>query len=112
MLALLVQFFAPIAACWAAAQVAADPVASAPICSHDSTAATSQDGQQDQQQARGGCCSLCCVAQNVTPTDDPQSSFSKFEGPAATVVWFDAASSLPLLRTASNAQARGPPAIS
>lgn len=112
MLALLVQFFAPIAACWAAAQVTADPLAGAPICSHDSTATTSQDGQPDQQQAHGGCCSLCCVAQTVTPTDDPQSTFSKFERPAATVVWFDAAPTLPLLRSASNAQARGPPAIS
>lgn len=112
MLALLVQFFAPVAACWAAAQVAADPLAGALICSHDAGATTSQDGQPDQTQARGGCCSLCCVAQNVTPTDDPQSSFSKLERPAATVVWFDAAPVLPLLRTASNAQARGPPALS
>lgn len=112
MLALLVQFFAPIAACLAAAQIASDPLAGAPICSHESTVTTSQDGQPDQQQAHGGCCSLCCVAQNVTPTDDPQSSFSKLERPAATVVWFDAASPLPLLRAASNAQARGPPELS
>ena len=111
MLALLVQFFAPVAACWAAAQVASDPLAGALICSHDA-GATSQDGRSDQQQAQGGCCSLCCVAQTVTPTDDPQSSFSKLERPAATVVWFDAAPVLPLLRTASNAQARGPPALS
>jgi len=111
MLAMLVQIFAPIAACWAVSYAASDPLAGA-ICSHATDASSSQDGQTDPQQSHGGCCTLCSAAHTATPTADPQSSFSKLERPAAVVAWFDSTPALPPVCAASNAQARGPPGIS
>lgn len=111
MLAVLVQIFAPIAACWAATDALSDPFASA-ICSHLTDATSPQGGQTDQQQAHGDCCLICYAAHTATPTADPQSSFSKLARTAAVVVWFEQTPALHRAAAASNAQARGPPVIS
>jgi hypothetical protein len=110
MLAMLVQFFAPIGASWAFGAAASDPLHLAGICSDVLSAADS--GTTDQGQAHINCCTLCCVAQNATPTGDVSSAFTKLERNADVVVWRDL---LPVLRAnaaESNAQARGPPTIS
>jgi hypothetical protein len=111
MLAMLVQIFAPIAACQAFSNATTDPLAGA-ICSHATDADVSQNGQTDPQQASGGCCTLCCVVHVATPTADPQSSIIKVERDVDAVVWRDLTFVLPPSVVGSNAQARGPPGIS
>jgi hypothetical protein len=111
MLAMLVQIFAPIAACQAFSNATADPLAGS-ICSHAIDANVSQDGQTDPQQASGACCTLCCVGHAATPTADPQASVVKVERDAGAVVWRDLNFMLPPSAVGSHAQARGPPGIS
>jgi hypothetical protein len=110
MLAMLVQIFAPVAACLAFSNAAADPLAGA-ICSHVADASASQDGQTDPQQGQANCCALCGTAHSATPTADPQGSVVAVERDVNAVVWRDIAFVLPPSAADSNAQARGPPGI-
>jgi hypothetical protein len=111
MIAMLVQIFAPIAACLAFSNSTADPFAGA-ICSHTTAANVSQDDKTDHQQSGGACCTLCCVVHAATPTADPQASAVKVEREVEAVIWPDRTFTLPLSLVGSNAQARGPPGIS
>jgi hypothetical protein len=111
MFAMLVQIFAPIAACQAFSVVGVDPLAGA-ICSHANDAGSPQDGQTDHQQTHGACCTLCCVVHTATATTDPQAFAVNIERDAAAVIWRDMPFGLPPIAVDSNAQARGPPAIS
>ena len=110
LIAMLVQIFAPISAAWAFGVAASDPLHLAGICSGASAAADS--GTPDKPQAHNSCCTLCCVAQNATPTGDAHAAFTKLERNAGVVVWLEL---IPVSRpsaAASNAQARGPPSLS
>jgi hypothetical protein len=111
MLAMLVQIFAPIAACLAFSSAAADPLSGA-ICSHITDASSSQDRQTDPRQAQGNCCTLCGATQAATPTADPQGAVVKLERDVNEVVWRDLNFALSSATVGSNAQARGPPSIS
>jgi len=113
LIALMVQIFAPIGACWAAAIAASDPLAAANIC-HDSASAT---GQQDNQTApdshHGGSCALCCLASAGASIDTPKvEAFAVPYRVTANVTWHDQAADVSLSRTGSNAQARAPPSAS
>src|ERR1700727_2214804 len=90
LMALAVQIFAPIAACWAASIAASDPLQAAFIC-HDEGG--SQPGQTDpgQPRARDGCCSVCSAAHSAAPLDTPQTAIATPYGPSYRVVWRDAA---------------------
>jgi Protein of unknown function (DUF2946) len=111
LMALAVQIFAPIAACWAASIAASDPLQAAFICHDDGG---SQPGQTDpgQPRARDGCCSVCSVAHSAAPLHAPQTAVAAPYGPSYRVVWRDAAPDLIGSRTGSHAQARAPPSIS
>ena len=111
LIALAVQIFAPIAACWAASLAASDPLQAAFIC-HDEGG--SQPGQTDpgQHRAHDGCCSFCSVAHSGAPVDAPQTGVTTPYGSSHRVVWRDAAPDLVGSRTGSHAQARAPPSIS
>ncbi|MCE3257238.1 MAG: hypothetical protein K0Q64_1321 [Nitrobacter vulgaris] len=111
MFAMLVQIFAPIAACLAFSTVAADPLAGA-ICSHAPDANSPQDRETDPQQTHGACCALCCVVHTATPPADPQSVAVNIARDATAVVWRGLAFGLPPFAVDSHAQARGPPHIS
>jgi hypothetical protein len=111
MFAMLVQIFAPIAACRALTNATGDPTVGA-ICSHAVDGSISQDSPTDEQQARGACCSLCCVGSSATPTADPQASIVEVERDTNTVRWRDLIFVLPSSAVGSNAQARGPPSMS
>ncbi|ABE64443.1 conserved hypothetical protein [Nitrobacter hamburgensis X14] len=111
MFAMLVQIFAPIAACLAFNTTAADPLANA-ICSHATEANSPQDREIDPQQTHGTCCTLCCVVHAATPTADPQAFAISIERDATAVIWRDLPFGLPPFAVGSNAQARGPPATS
>ncbi|EAQ34031.1 hypothetical protein NB311A_06518 [Nitrobacter sp. Nb-311A] len=110
MFAMLVQIFAPIAACRALGNTG-DPVAGA-ICSHTANGSLSQDSQTDHQEAGGACCKLCCVNSSATPTTDPQASIVYVERTTNAVRWRDLTFILAPSAVGSNAQARGPPGIS
>jgi hypothetical protein len=111
MLAMLVQIFAPIAACLAFSTTTADPLAGA-ICSHAPDASSPQDRETDPQQTHGACCALCCVVHAATPPPDPQAVAVSIARDATTVVWRGLAFGLPPLAVDSHAQARAPPNIS
>ena len=66
LIALTVQIFAPIAACWAAGIAASDPSSAAPICSGGAPAGHST-GHTGEQRAHDGACSLCCLAHAALP---------------------------------------------
>lgn len=110
-LAMLVQIFAPIAACRALSGTIGDPTAGA-ICFHAADDSISQDSQVDHQKASGACCTLCCVGSTATPTADPQASIVDVERDTSAVRWRDLTFVLPPSTAGSNAQARGPPGIS
>ena len=107
LIALLVQIFAPIGACWAASIAASDPLAGAVIC-HGSAAHGAGQTDPDDHRARDGCCSACSVLQ----TGAPEIAAMDVDRVAEQVAWFDFAFRLTNARAGSHAQARAPPAIS
>ena len=111
MFAMLVQIFAPIAACLAFSTVSAAPLAGA-ICSHAAADTSSpQHRETDPQQTHGVCCTLC-VVHAATPPPDSQAAAVSFARDATAVVWRGLGFGLPPFAVASHAQARAPPAIS
>ncbi|MGY3546771.1 hypothetical protein ACVWZ4_002165 [Bradyrhizobium sp. USDA 4472] len=112
LIALLVQIFAPIGACWAASFTASDPVADAIICHGGPTDGAGQDDQTGHR-AHDGCCAACSVLQTGAPIDTPQiSSAIVIDRPTSQVAWQDFALGASGSRTASEAQARAPPFLS
>ncbi len=112
MLAMLVQIFAPVAACLAFSPTTTDPLAGA-ICSHAPDTGFSQDREDDPQQMHGACCALCCVVHHAAaPPPDPQAFEIRIERDATRVAWRDLIFDLRPLAAHSNAQARAPPFIS
>ena len=111
LIALVVQIFAPIGACWAASIAASDPLGGAVICHGN---AASGPGQSDRagHRAHDGCCSVCSVLQTGAPVDVPQTAAIAVDQPSVRVAWLDFASRLTNVRAGSHAQARAPPSIS
>ena len=112
LIALAVQVFAPIGACWAAAIAASDPLHAASICSGGAALAPDQTGQTGEHRAHDGACAMCCVAHAGSSLDTPEASFATPIRQPERVVWLDAAPDRFGSRTGSNAQARAPPFIS
>ena len=111
LIALVVQIFAPIGACWAATIAASDPLAGAVIC-HGNAASGAGQTDQTGHRAHDGCCSVCSVLQTGAPVDIPQIAAIAVDRVAERVAWFDFAFRLTNARAGSHAQARAPPAIS
>jgi Protein of unknown function (DUF2946) len=112
LMALTVQIFAPIAACWAASIAASDPLQVAFICHDDGGTNSGQTDPGDQPRVRDGCCSVCSLAHSAAPVASPQTAVATPYGRSYRVVWRDAAPDLFGSRTGSHAQARAPPSIS
>lgn len=110
LVALMVQIFAPIGACWAAAMAASDPLATAEIC-HDGGAAAGQTGAQSgEHREHGGACAICCLASASASVDTPAlAAIAHPYRETARVVWHKQAADLAIFRAGSNAQARAPP---
>ncbi len=112
LLALVVQIFAPIGACWAASIAASDPLAAAVIC-HGNGASANGQSDQTGHRAHDGCCSVCSVLQTGAPVDVPQLAAAiSFDAPAARVVWTEFTPARFASRAGSHAQARAPPTVS
>ena len=114
LMALAVQVFAPIAACWAASIAAADPLSAAVICHGSAAAGVSQDDDQSGTQgAETGCCGLCGVLHTGAPIDPPQTAaIFTFDRGATSVVWHEFALDPAMSRAGSPEQARAPPILS
>jgi hypothetical protein len=109
-IALAVQILAPIAATWAVAMAAADPLQSAEICHTVSGASSGQSDQRGGQPAHDGACAICCVVQASASIDAPQqTAFTVPHVQAMHVDWIIAAVDLSPFRASSNTQARAPP---
>jgi hypothetical protein len=112
LLALVMQVLAPIAACWAAGQAVADPLAAGVIC-HSVSEPGSPNDQNGSPTAHAGACALCCLAQaNASFDSPPHATLPIPFRHAERVVWHDADWSLGAIYGSSNAQARAPPRIS
>jgi DUF2946 family protein len=112
LIALVVQIFAPIGACWAASIAASDPLAAAVICHGNANAGTGQSDQTGHR-AHDGCCSVCSVLQTGAPVDVPQTAEAiSFERRQSNVVWIAFTPDRFGARAGSHAQARAPPSIS
>ena len=115
LIALTVQIFAPIGACWAASIAASDPLHAAIICHGDTASAQGQTSPTDptgQQRAHDGCCSACSVLHTGAPVDTPQTAVAAPCHQPERVVWLDSTPDLFVSRAGSHAQARAPPPIS
>jgi hypothetical protein len=111
LIALVVQIFAPIGACWAASIAASDPLAAAVIC--HGNAPTSGQTDQTGHRAHEGCCSVCSVLQTGAPVDVPQTAeIISVDRQHTSVVWVEFTPDRFASRAGSHAQARAPPSIS
>jgi Protein of unknown function (DUF2946) len=112
LIALTVQIFAPIAACWAAGIAASDPLAGAVICHGNGGAGASQNDQGGAQNTPRGCCTLCGALQAGAPVEPPQTaSVFTFDRRVTTVVWHELAVDPATSRAGSPEQARAPPQL-
>ncbi|MBR1189576.1 DUF2946 domain-containing protein [Bradyrhizobium sp. AUGA SZCCT0169] len=112
LIALMVQIFAPIGACWAASIAASDPIAAAVICHGNADGSTGQSDQTGHR-AHDGCCSVCSVLHTGAPVDAPQTTNAiVIERQHARVVWVEFTTDRFGSRAGSHAQARAPPSIS
>jgi DUF2946 family protein len=113
LIALTVQIFAPIAACWAAGIAASDPLSAAVICHGNGGADVTRDAQNGAQDVQRGCCVLCGVLHTGAPVEPPETAaLFTFERQAASVVWHDFALEPAASRAGSPEQARAPPTLS
>lgn len=110
LIALAVQIFAPIGACWAAAIATSDPLAAAAIC-HGNGAANSDNADHNGDRAHDGCCSACSVLQTGAPVDTPELAAVSAERAVGQVAWRAFAAKIADRRAGSLAQARAPPSI-
>ena len=111
LIALVVQIFAPIGACWAASIAASDPLAAAVIC-HGNAPSTSGQTDQTGHRAHEGCCSVCSVLQTGAPVDVPQTAeIISVDRQHASVAWVEFTPDRFASRAGSHAQARAPPLL-
>lgn len=108
LIALMVQILAPVAACWAAAFVASDPLRGTEICHDSGSGVSGQPG--DQNGEHGGGCFVCCLASaNASLDSSTPLAFGVPYRATASVVWHEQRADLSVFRVGSNAQARAPP---
>jgi hypothetical protein len=112
LIALMVQIFAPIGACWAAAIAASDPLRTAEICHDTASGAGEQGDQTGQHGGHGSACAICCLASAGASVDTPRvEAFAVPYRETVRIAWHDQAADLSVSRTGSNAQARAPPSL-
>lgn len=107
MLAMLVQIFAPIAACLTFSPITADPLVGAIYSHRDPSFA--QDRGTNPQQTHGAC---CVVHRAAASPPNPQAGRCQIERDATTVISRGLVFGLPTLIIDANAQARALPFIS
>ena len=113
LIALAVQILAPIAACWAAAGAASDPLQAVEICHSLAGAASDQGSPSGDPAVHDGACALCCAVQAAASIDTPQqSAFSIPYRHTTRVVWHDQETGPSAFLDGAGTRARAPPAVS
>lgn len=110
-LALLVQFMAPIAAFRAVAYAVSDPVYMSSICSEMTSSA-----DDHTVPAKSGhdskCCAFCASGSGGgVSLEPPLPLFVTIQRQFQLLSWLEAADPMPALRVGSNTQARAPPQL-
>ncbi len=110
LIAMVVQILAPIAASWATAVVASDPLQSVEICHSAPHGAPGPGDQSGGQPAHDGMCAICCALHAIPSIDTPQQIALPIPyRQTAPVVWTRLAPRSSPSRAGSNTQARAPP---
>jgi hypothetical protein len=110
LVALAVQFFAPIVACWAAGVGASNPLLGSSICHDDGASTSNSTDPSGQPCTHDGCCAACSVA-HAAPIDIPQPTIARLYLQPERVVWREVAPDQLQSRSGSYAQARAPPQL-
>lgn len=112
LLAVLVQWLAPVAAFRMVVTAWSDPLSMGSICSGMASASdTDMPGQTSHMQA--DCCAFCAGHHGVGPAINPPSPvFATLQLQFQKIAWLEASAPTPKLRAGSNAQARAPPFLS
>jgi hypothetical protein len=110
LIALMVQIFAPIGACWAAAIAASDPLAAAEVCHDSASVPGQQDNQTGPHSEHGSACAICCLASAGASIDTPTIDALAVPYRATVrIAWHAQAPDVAGSRAGSNTQARAPP---
>ena len=113
LIALAVQILAPIAACWAAAGAASDPLQSVEICHSLAGAASDQGNPSGDPAVHDGACTLCCAIQAAASIDTPQQTALSIPYRHTTrVVWHDQGTGPSAFLDGAGTRARAPPTVS
>jgi DUF2946 family protein len=107
LIALMVQILAPIGVAWAAAAAASDPLAGIEIC--HSQADSPPPGEPHGARDHDACALCCAAAAPALDTPGATTAATPLRDEAA-VVWSARIARSSVARSASNTQARAPPA--
>jgi hypothetical protein len=112
LLAVLVQWMAPIAAFRVVAHAATDPLYMASICSGMTSSSDAQTNPGNTQHRHADCCVFCAGGHGGSVAiDSPPLVFVTLQRQYQQVLWLEAAEAIPVFRVGSNAQARAPPPL-
>src|ERR1700751_1453277 len=110
LIALAVQILAPIAASWAAAATASDPLQAAEICHSLLGDSSGHTHPRTDQHPPYGAWLICCAVHASPAAGAPQQAvFAAPYRQTTLVVWNYAARDVSPARVGSNSQARAPP---
>ncbi len=113
LVAVLVQWMAPIAAFRVVAHAAADPLYMASICSGMTSTPDVQTDTGNTLHRHGDCCAFCAGGHGGSVAiDSPPLVFVILQRQYQQISWLEAAEAMPVFRVGSNAQARAPPSFS
>jgi Protein of unknown function (DUF2946) len=112
LLAVLVQFLAPVAAFRMVAYASSDPLYMSEICTGMTDSGEMQT-PAGQPPSKNDCCAYCGVALGGSiAVDAPAPAFVALQLEFQKISWLQAAEPIATLRAGSNAQARAPPSLS
>jgi hypothetical protein len=113
LLAVLVQWMAPIAAFRVVAYATTDPLYMASICSGMTSASDSQTDPANTPRHHGDCCAFCAGGHGGSvAVDPPPLVFVILQRQYQRISWLEAADPVLTVRFGSNTQARAPPSFS
>jgi hypothetical protein len=110
LLAVLVQFLAPIAALRIVASAAADPLYMAQICSGMTSFPDAQAAPVNTDHKHTDCCAFCAGGHGASVAlEPPPLIFVTLQRQHQLISWLEAMDPIPTVRVGSNTQARAPP---
>jgi len=112
-LAVLMQWLAPVGAFRVVAKMVSDPLAMSSLCAGMTTTADDQHATDDSFVSLGSCCAPCGIGASApSPEGSPQAIFSVLQRNYKRVIWLEAQHRPPPVLHGSNTRARAPPRMS